>query len=243
MRSIANVALLATLSLAGCGGSPGEERTDATSRDLLASVGEGGQAAQGQASPRAPAIDVALLGYDYGDRAAPVRVVEMSDYGCGWCRRFHQDTWPMIREKFVEPGKVEWKFLPFVIGMFKNSASALGAAECVLEQDADLFLTVSDRIWASQGDWKGSAQPDILLRGWVEEEGVDMARFDSCLGEDRRGERIGAANALARQLGVRGTPTFFIIGYQPIQGALPAEDFENILNMVYADATQGRGND
>lgn len=149
----------------------------------------------------------------------------------------------MIREKFVEPGKVEWKFLPFVIGMFKNSASALGAAECVLEQDADLFLKVSDRIWASQGDWKGSAQPDILLRGWVEEEGVDMARFDSCLGEDRRGERIGAANALARQLGVRGTPTFFIIGYQPIQGALPAEDFENILNMVYADATQGRGND
>jgi protein-disulfide isomerase len=243
MRLIVNVALLGALALAGCGGSPDEDRTDATSRDLLASVGDGGQADPGQTSPQAPTMDLALLGYDYGERAAPVRVLEMSDYGCSWCRKFHQETWPMIREKFVEPGKVEWKFLPFVVGMFRNSPSALRAAECVLEQDTDLFLLVSDRIWTSQGDWKGSTQPDLFLRGLVEEVGADMARFDSCLSENRRGERIEAANALARRLGVRGTPTFFIIGYQPIQGALPAEDFENILNLVYADAIQRAGND
>jgi protein-disulfide isomerase len=242
MRSIVDVVLLGAVVLAGCGGGSEEGRTDATSLDLLASVGEG-SADRGQTSPRAPTIEVALLGYNHGERTAPVRVLEMSDYGCSWCRKFHQETWPTIREKFVETGKVEWKFLPFVVGMFKNSSSALRAAECSLEQGSELFHGVSDRLWTDQGEWKASAQPDPLLRGWVEAAGADMARFDSCLGENRRGPRIEASNALARQLGVRGTPTFFIIGYQPIQGALPAEEFENILNLVYADATQRGPND
>jgi protein-disulfide isomerase len=44
---------------------------------------------------------------------------------------------------------------------------------------------------------------------------------------------------LARQVGVRGTPTFFVVGYQPLQGALPTEAFRQLLTMVYADATKG----
>ncbi|MEJ2203992.1 MAG: thioredoxin domain-containing protein [Gemmatimonadota bacterium] len=243
MRSTINVVLFGAILLAGCGEPSGTGSSEDTTRDLLASASQEGTTGQDRVPAQEPTIDVALLGYDHGQRSAPVRVVEMSDFGCSFCREFHLETWPMILEKFVEPGKVEWKFLPFVNGMFKNSPSALRAAECTLEQDAELFLTVTDRLWTDQREWKGSADPDPLLRGWVEAAGADMERFDSCLGEDRRGERIAAANALTRQLGVRGTPTFFIIGYQPIQGALPAEEFENILNLVYADATQGAPED
>ena len=243
MRSTINVVLLGAFALAGCGEPSDAGSSDATTRDLLASATQESPTDRGRVPAQEPTIDVAVLGYDHGARSAPVRVVEMSDFGCGYCRQFHLETWPMILEKFVEPGKVEWKFLPFVTGMFKNSSSALHAAECSLEQDAELFLAVTDRFWTDQREWKGSTDPDPLLRGWVEDAGADMERFDSCLSENRRGERIAAANALTRQLGVRGTPTFFIIGYQPIQGALPAEDFENILNLVYTNATQGARND
>jgi len=239
MRSMVHLVLLAGVVLTGCGESPDASGSHATTRELLASVSQEGEVASVPA--QAPTIDVALLGYDHGQRTAPVRVVEMSDFGCGYCREFHMKTWPMIREKFIEPGKVEWKFLPFVNGMFKNSPSALRTAECALEQSPKLFITISDRLWVNQRAWKGSADPNPLLREWVQGAGADMERFDSCLSENRREERIAAANALSRQIGVRGTPTFFIVGYQPIQGALGAEDFENILNLVYADATQGGG--
>jgi hypothetical protein len=37
---------------------------------------------------------------------------------------------------------------------------------------------------------------------------------------------------------VRGTPTFFIIGFPPLQGALPTEAFVEILTAVYTDAVQ-----
>jgi protein-disulfide isomerase len=66
-----------------------------------------------------------------------------------------------------------------------------------------------------------------------------MGQFASCVSEDRRQERIAAATALTRQVGVRGTPTFFVIGYPPLQGALPTEQFQQVLSMVYADATKG----
>ncbi len=240
MRSLVmNVGLLGALALGACGEPSEAAGTDATTADLLSSVPD----PQVGVPAQAPTIDVALLGYDFGERAAPVRVVEMSDYGCRYCRQFHEETWPMILEKFVEPGRVEWKFMPFVNGMFQNSPSALQAAECVLEQDGDLFLQLNDRIWQDQREWKGSDDPEPLLRGWAAEVGADMARFDSCVSEDRRGERIAAANTLTQQLGVRATPTFFLIGYPPIQGALATEDFERVLELVYADATQGGSDD
>ena len=35
-------------------------------------------------------IDFPGLGYDFGDPEAPLRIAELSDFGCGFCRQFHQ---------------------------------------------------------------------------------------------------------------------------------------------------------
>ncbi|HSG08536.1 MAG TPA: thioredoxin domain-containing protein [Longimicrobiales bacterium] len=238
------VALAVAVLFGACTPDDGEPapRTDDTTADLLSSAAE--EASLGPGRPVAPPtqeIDIAVLGHDRGSLVSPVRVVEFSDYGCGYCRKFHEETWPVLVANFVDAGKVEWKFLPFVSGMFKNSTAATTAAECVLEQDEGFFEAMHDRIWHLQGEWKNSADPAPLLRGWAGEVGADMTRFDSCISEDRRGNRVRAATALAQQLGVRGTPTFFVVGYPPLQGALPTETFQQVLDMVYAEATKPGG--
>ncbi len=252
-RSSRVAALTVGLALSACGDSAQEQpRTDETSASLLASVptrtsdlSEMPTGALPPGSPRVAApqqeIDVATLGFDSGTGDAPIRVVEMSDYGCGYCRKFHLETWPVLLEEFVETGKVEWKFLPFVNGMFQNSPAATTAAECVLEQGDALFIPMNDRIWEDQREWKSAGEPEPILRGWAEEVGADMDRYDSCLSEGRRDSRVAAAGALSRQLGVRGTPTFFLVGYPPLQGALPTETFTQVLNMVYEEVTANPG--
>ena len=40
---------------------------------------------------------------------------------------------------------MEWKFLPFVTGMFENSSHAIAAAECALEQGPDVFEAMNHR--------------------------------------------------------------------------------------------------
>ena len=215
-------------------------RTDETTADLLTSSAQSGEVSPGRPlAPPGQEIDIAVLGHDRGSITSPLRVVEFSDYGCGYCRKFHQETWPVLAAEFVDVGKVEWKFLPFVSGMFKNSLPATLAAECVLEQDDDVFEAMHNRIWDLQKDWKNAADPAPILRGWAQELGADMAGFDSCISEDRRGNRVRASTALAQQLGVRGTPTFFVVGYPPIPGALPTETFQMLLNRAYAEVTGG----
>lgn len=97
------IALSASMLLGAC--APGEEnsttRTDETTANLLTSATEASVLAPGRpVQSQDQEIDVALLGHDSGLSTAPVRVVEFSDYGCGYCRKFHQDTWPVLTADF-----------------------------------------------------------------------------------------------------------------------------------------------
>jgi protein-disulfide isomerase len=218
-----------------CGGDASSEGDGAESvtRGLLSAAGDGGQ----QARSRGPVRQVPMdeLGFDRGTAGAPIRIMEMSDYGCGYCRRFHTETFPALEEEFIDSGVVEWKFLPYVTGMFDNSRTALRAAECTLEQSTEAFERLDERLWSEQAEWKASGQAAELLRGWALEAGADASTYDACHDEGRRLDRIAAAGEVARELGVRGTPTFFVVGYGPLQGALPLETFQQILRSIQAD--------
>jgi len=242
----ASAALLATLLACADAPQAAPESTDATSRDLLAASGADGSLPPG--APRVPGaqarpqtVDIAVMGVDRGSSDAPLRVVEFSDYGCGYCRKFHQETWPALVREFVGPGKVEWKFLPYVSGMFDNSPTATVAAECVLEQGTEAFEAMNARLWDDQREWKGAADPEPVVRAMAEAAGADMTEWDACMTGGRRAWRVDAANALARQIGVRATPTFFIVGFQPIQGALPTEVFLEVVGAAYEEAVKAGG--
>jgi predicted DsbA family dithiol-disulfide isomerase len=99
---------------------------------------------------------------------------------------------------------------------------------------------LNERLWTDQSDWKSSGEPEAVVRTMADDAGVDLAEFDACLADDRSIDRIAAATALAQRAGVRGTPTFYIMGYPPLQGALPTETFVQVLTQVHAEATKGR---
>lgn len=244
--------VLVVLVVAGACATPDAEAegTNATTQDLLTSAGvvEAPTGSLPPGSPRAlqqqaPAqeVDIAIMGFDRGSKDAPVRIVEFSDYGCGYCRGFHLDTWPTLEEEFVGAGKVEWKFLPYVSGMFKNSPTATLGAECVLEQGETPFVAMNHGLWDRQRDWKNATDPAPVVRELAVASGADMERFDACMSGGTRAWRVEASTALARQLGVRATPTFFVVGYPPLQGALPVDVFQQVLGMVYEEATRGGG--
>lgn len=192
-------------------------------------------------------VPVTEVGINRGEVTAPVKVVEMADYGCGYCRQFHMETFPTLRTDFIDSGKVEWKFVPFITGMFENSVAATEAAECTYAQSLQGFETLNQRLWDEQSAWKRSDDPESVVRDWVGELDMNMGKFDACVDNDERIDRIASATTLAHQVGVRGTPTFVVIGYPPLQGALPLEIFQEVLSAVYDQAVgeggQGAGGD
>ena len=242
---VRTVAVAAALTLGACEAEESDAPdTSATTAGLLSGTPRGASTLMGD--PDLPqdagqTIDLETLGYDRGDPESPVRMLEMSDYGCGYCRKFHMETFPTLLTEFVETGKVEWKFMPFITGMFDNSLVATEAAECALDQSREVFAVLNERLWTDQSDWKSSGEPEAVVRTMADDAGVDLGEFDACLADDRRIDRIAAATALAQRAGVRGTPTFYIMGYPPLQGALPTESFVQVLTQVHAEATQGGG--
>jgi protein-disulfide isomerase len=183
---------------------------------------------------------VASLGYTRGDPDAPLQVIEFSDFACGYCRKFHLETWPALDREYVATGKVQWKYVPMILGMFgPNAEGAAQAGECALEQGR--FSAMQDALFENQTDWKRAREPRSLFQGYAEAAGLNVVRWRACVDEEWRAERVDAGTRLSREVGVRGTPTFFVVGYGAIPGAIPADLFRQVLDTAYAARTGGGG--
>jgi len=227
------VLLLATLTLA-CGGEGGTQAAESTNPSATSEGLPPGSPRIPTAQQTSQEIDLSELGFDRGAPDAPVRVVELSDYGCGYCGVFTVETYPILYDEYIQTGKVHWKFIPVILGMFQNSVPATFAAECADEQG--MFEQMHWRLFQDQSEWKSSDDPDAVFRRFAEEEGFDVGRFATCLVGDLRAARVRADMRVGRELGVRGTPAFVIDGY-PVNGALPVQAFRDILDIQL----RGRG--
>ncbi|MGD8321329.1 MAG: thioredoxin domain-containing protein [Gemmatimonadota bacterium] len=196
-----------------------------------AGAGDGPDPVMGAAGAPVPDVPLAELYHELAAPSAQATVVEFSDFGCPYCGQFERNTFPALRKEFVETGKVRWRFVPFVLGMFPNGSEAMRASTCVAEQGEDAFWKMHDALFARQDEWKGSRDPEGLFRSYAEASGADGAAFAACYDDARSADRVTAANALAEKTGVRSTPTFFING-KMVQGALPLEQFRQILQDV-----------
>lgn len=195
----------------------------------------GGSPAAAPASARQSLED---LGHFRGDPEAPIRVIEFSDFGCGYCRKFHEETFPIIVDEFVNSGQVQWRSVQFNNGMFPNAQEAALAGECAAAQGR--FEEAAHGLFGQQADWKGGSDPDGVFQRIAVEAGLDVADFKGCMADRRLEERVDVATQLARQLGIRGTPTFFIEGF-PVQGALPIELFREYFTAVLAEKAKQTG--
>jgi protein-disulfide isomerase len=153
-------------------------------------------------------------GYDRGSTRAAVTVVEFADFGCRYCARFAAETYPALAAEFVKTGKVRWRYVPFVLGMFPNGDEAARAGTCAAEQGPAAFGRMHDRLFAGQDAWTST--------------GDAAGAFASCYVSEAAAARVNAANSLAERMAVRSTPTFFVNGSR-VEGALPAEQFRTVL--------------
>ena len=242
----AAVAGLVALAVTACGGG-GEEgssgaaaggpETTGNSRSQsipTSMLSEGGT----RALPPAQEYQLSDLGFDFGSEDAPIKVVEFSDYGCGYCRRFHTDIFPTLKRDYVDMGRVRWKYVTYVSGMFANGMVAAFAAECAGEQD--LFPPMSRLLYERQGDWKSMSEPYPVFEAIAEEVGANTEQFRQCIVEQRPRPRVRSGILSGARLGVRGTPSFMINGI-PFVGAQPIELWADIFKVIEAEASRETG--
>ena len=166
------------------------------------------------------------VSYSQGDPAAPVVVIELLDFGCSVCANFALETFPGIRDRYVDTGKVHWQVVPFVLGSFRHSKEAARAAVCADEQGT--FWEMHDLLFAQRG-WSQSRNPTEPLAALAAELELDEAAFESCYDSDDAKDRVERQTRAARRSRIRGTPTFLIDG-EMVVGAPDSEQFDQLLD-------------
>lgn len=134
-------------------------------------------------------------------------------------------------QSYLDSGKVNlvYKHSAF---LGQESAWAAQASECAADQGK--FWEYHDLLWDR---WNGENQGTFArenLIAFAKEMNLDMAKFEPCLMNDETLQRVIDDTNEGRQVGVTGTPTFFING-KPLVGAQPAEVFQSEI-----DATLGQ---
>ena len=175
-------------------------------------------------------MTVSALEYALGRADAPVTVVEFTDYQCPYCRRFQAATWPQIKHDYVDTGRVRFIVRDLPLSFHSNARPAAEAAHCAGEQG---------RFWPMH-DGLLQKDADLSPRGIASRAqslGLDMARFRACIAANKYESAITANASQADALGIRGTPAFIVgkavhgdLDGVRLDGALPYEDFQGVLN-------------
>ena len=230
-------ALAGSVLLAGCGDSaepaPGTTGAAGVAAPRL-DPSQTPNAGAGMLADTRPVTreEVEQLGYTMGSDDAAIHVIEFSDFGCGYCRRFHEDTFYPLVEEYVETGQVHWRFIPFNVGMFPNADEALASGLCGADQGK--VQEMGDQLFAKQREWKASGDVSGVFETAARAAGLDMEEWAACMEEDRFAGVAATHTSIARRAAVRGTPTFFIDGY-PVSGALPLETFREVFQSILSE--------
>jgi protein-disulfide isomerase len=155
-----------------------------------------------------------------GQADAPVTIVEYASMTCPHCSHFHETTYPEMKKKYIDTGKVRFIFREFPLDPLAAAAAML--ARCA---GKDKFFPLVDAFFAQQKDWvvQKPLQPMFAI---AKQAGFTQQSFDECLANQQLLTNLEEQRTRATQkFNVNSTPTFFING-KTVRGALTPEELD-----------------
>lgn len=168
-----------------------------------------------------------------GDSKAKVTIIEYASMTCSHCADFHKNTYPELKEKYIDTGKVKLVFRAFPLDEVALRGSMM--ANC---SGADRFFKFTDVLFTTQANWAFSKNYLEVLSNIGKLGGLSGEEFDKCLANTELEKKImeGKFHA-AKVLGVRATPSFFINGTM-YKGTYNVEHFSKIIDDIIAGKPQ-----
>ena len=161
-----------------------------------------------------------------GPVAAPVTIVEFSDFQCPFCKQV-VPTLTQVRSRYGEKVKLVYRDFP-IDGLHPQARKAAEAARCA--QDQGKFWDYHDALFANAP----KLSPE-QLKTYAQQVGLDLPSFERCLASGTHAATVQKSVDEGIRLGVTGTPAFFING-EFVSGAQPVESFARVIERELARA-------
>ncbi|MBW7947827.1 MAG: DsbA family protein [Pseudorhodoplanes sp.] len=153
-----------------------------------------------------------------GKQDAPVTIIEYASMTCGHCAAFHNTTYPELKKRYIDTGKVRYILREFPLDPL--AAAGFMLARCA---GKDKYYPMVEILFEKQKEW-AVQQPLPPLTAIAKQAGFTQERFEQCLSDQKILEGIEATRThAAEKLGVNSTPTFFVNG-KILRGAVTIDE-------------------
>jgi protein-disulfide isomerase len=179
-----------------------------------------------------------------GSMEAPLTLIEYSDFTCGYCAKFFQETWPRLQAKYIDTGKVRFVYRDYPRSDQGVGIEAAVAARCAGAQGR--YWPMHDRLFSERGRLDPGS-----FKGFANGIGLDQKAFAKCFDERQHLESIFEDRQEANRWGFHGTPGFILMRTvggpsekEPavaIPGAVPFNQFAEEIDRMLATAQRSQG--
>ena len=146
-----------------------------------------------------------------GNRNAKVVLIEYAAPMCPHCARFNQEVFPLLKQTFIDTGKVLYVFRVMPIGPADGPAEKL--ARC---QTRDKYFTFIDLLFRNQPKWDPEYGVSDVRGGLLDlAKGFGMSEdaFNACIADPKGDDAINqVAEDGANRYGINSTPSIVIDG-------------------------------
>jgi len=143
-----------------------------------------------------------------GKENAPVTIVEYASMTCSHCAAFHAETYPTLKSKYIDTGKVRFILREFPLDPLATAGFML--ARCAGPDKRDAMV---DLLFSQQKNWAFVEKPIEALANLVKQTGMSQEAFEACLKDQDMYEKVNQVrNNASEKFGISATPTFFING-------------------------------
>ncbi len=161
---------------------------------------------------------------------AKVTVVEFGDYQCPACKA-EDPVVKQIIEEYKSNPNFNFVFLNFPLPQHANAQIAAEAAEAAGEQGK--FWEMRSKLYETQADWSNLADPLDKFISYAKEFSLDTDKFKEAIQQKKFQSIIAADQQKGVEVGVSGTPTFYINGEK--QADIPnLESFKKLIDTALA---------
>jgi protein-disulfide isomerase len=166
-----------------------------------------------------PLGDVAL-----GPADAKVTIIEYASLTCSHCAHFHKETWPELKKRYIDTGKIRFILREFPLDPLATAGFMLSRCD-----GNDKYYPITDLLFEQQKNWAFVDKPLDALRQIMRQAGFSQEKFDTCLRDQKLYDAVNAVkNRGIEQFKVDSTPTFFING-QRHPGSMSIDELEQII--------------
>lgn len=198
-----------------------EQRVTERKKDFLKTLRANGKVSTYLKAPALVRVDVPVNGAPFkGSESAQVTIVKFEDFQCPYCKAV-QPNFQEVLKRYDGKVRLVHKDLP-LDEIHPQARQAAEAARCA--DDEGKFWEYHDRLYASSPN---AAPEDLRL--YAKDLGLNQELFDKCLARGKYKAAIQKDLNEAANLGLTGTPAFFINGRE-LSGAQSVQAISQIID-------------